>query len=242
MSFRQLSGMGILGFGESATVREINGNLSRKLLVVGLLAFACGWVGADTVQGLTINSTVQEDNGATSNGLDGNQNLYSTPTAGPATITTAGGYDFTATMYMTLTNITSISVTLTVQDGNSEATQPDGFDYNHLRLALDGTDTGLLLNGFRGNALQDTLTFTGTPTNAATILASLKADGKLVGTITTDNPNDTLTMPNEVFLGNDQNNAVTSLSVTGAVPEPQTWAWMGVSFLTLAGMRRFRRA
>ena len=54
-------------------------------------------------------------------------------------------------MYMTLTSITSISITLTVQDGNSEATQPDGFDYNHLQFSLGGTATGFVLNGFRGD-------------------------------------------------------------------------------------------
>ena len=179
-----------------------------------------------------------EDNGATSNGLDGNQNLYSTPTAGNATITTAGGYTFTTTGYMSLTSITSITITLTVQDGNSEAAQPDGFDYNHLHLSLDGTATGLTLNGFRGDGLEDTLTFTGAPTNAATILASLQTDGALVGTITTDNPNDTITMPNEVYLGNDQNNAVTTLSITG-VPEPGTWAGVGLGALLLIGRLRW---
>ena len=187
---------------------------------------------------LTVTSTVLEDNGSTSNGLDGNQDLYSTPTAGNATITTAGGYAFAGTAYMSLTSITSISITLTVQDGNSEATQPDGFDYNHLHLSLGGTATGFTLNGFRGDGLQDTLTFTGTPTNAATILAALKTNGALVGTITTDNPNDTITAPNEVFLGNDQSNATTSLSITGAVPEPGTWVGVGLGILLVAGHSR----
>ncbi len=215
-----------------------NSKAGKRVLAAALVAAVCGCLG--TAQAQTITSGVLEDNGATSNGLDGNQNLYSTPTAGTANITTAGGYDFTATMYMTLTNITSISITLTVQDGNS-ANDSQGFDYNHLHLSLDGTATGLTLNGFRGNGLQDTFTFTGVPTNAATILASLKTDGKLVGTITTDNPNDTITAPNEVYLGNDQNNATTTLSISG-VPEPSTWAYVGLSLLALAGLQRVRRA
>ena len=62
-----------------------------------------------------------------------------------------------------------------------------------------------------------------------------------MGTITTDNPNDTLTMPNEVYLGNDQNNATTTLSITG-VPEPGTWAGVGLGSLLLLGrLRRGKR-
>ena len=231
--------MGNQGFGKF-TVWHRNWQTDRRLLTISLLVAICGCLGLGTAQALTIGSTVLEDNGATSNGLDGNQNLYSTPIAGNATITTAGGYDFTQTMYMTLTSITSITITLTVQDGNSEAAQPDGFDYNHLHLSLDGTATGLTLNGFRGDALQDTLTFTGTPTNAATVLASLQADGKLVGTITTDNPNDTITMPNEVYLGNDQNNVTTTLSITG-VPEPGAWAGVGLGILLVTGLCKGKR-
>ena len=232
--------MGNTGFGKFTFWHE-NLRPRKRVLAVGLLAAVLGCLGTRTAQALTLSSTVSEDNGATSNGLDGNQNLYSTPTAGNATITTAAGYDFTQTMYLTLTSITSITLTLTVQDGNSEAAQPDGFDYNHLHLSLDGSATGLTLNGFRGDGLQDTLTFTGAPTNAATILASLKADGKLVGTITTDNPNDTITAPNEVYLGNDQNNATTTLSITGAVPEPGTWAGVGLGTMLVAGLCRGRQ-
>ncbi len=214
---------------------EKRGRSTGKILPVGLLALLCACLCTGAAQALTLTSTVQQDNGATSNGLDGNQNLYSTPTAGNATITTAGGYNFTGTMYMTLTSITAISITLTVQDGNSEAAQPDGFDYNHLHLSLGGVATGFTLNGFRGDGLQDTFTFSGTPTNAAALLTALKTNGTLVGVITTDNPNDTITAPNEVYLGNDQNNATTTLSITGTVPEPGTWAGVGLGAALLAG-------
>ena len=229
-----------MGFGRSTVARRTSGRIGCYLLVGGLTAIAFGCPATGVAQMLTISSTVLEDNGATSNGLDGNQNLYSTPTAGNATITTAGGYTYAGTAYNSLTSITSITITLTVQDGNSEATQPDGFDYNHLHLSLDGTATGLTLNGFRGDALENTLTFTGTPTNAATILASLKVDGALVGTITTDNPNDTITAPNEVYVGNDPGTAVTTLSITG-VPEPGPWAGVGLGSLLLIGRLRWGR-
>ena len=218
-----------------------NRDCARKVSAGILLALLCAFLGTGNLKALTVSSTVQEDNGATSNGLDGNQNLYSTPTAGNATITTAGGYTFAGTAYASLTSITSISVTLTVQDGNSEAAQPDGFDYNHLQLSLGGTATGLTLNGFRGDGLEDTLTFTGAPTNAATILASLKANGDLVGVITTNNPNDTILEPNEVYVGNDAGNASTTLSITGAVPEPGTWVGVGLGMLLLAKWRAGKR-
>lgn len=241
--------MGNLG---SGIVTNWHGNLkvSKWSVAVGVLITVWVCLGVGAARALTINSTVQEDNGATvSTGHEPNQALFTGGVAGMGNgvVTTTGGYDFTQTMYMTLTNITSISVTLTIQDGNSgnvvgsNPPTPD-FDYNHLRLALDGTDTGLILNGFRGNGLQDTFTFTGTPLNATTILASLKADGKLVGTITTDNPNDTAASPNEVYIGNDAGNATTALSITGAVPEPGTWACLAVSLLSLVGVRRSRRA
>ena len=214
----------------------------RRALAVGLLVAAVDCLGTGRAQALTVTSTVLEDNGATSNGLDGNQDLYSTPVAGNATITTAGGFTFAGTAYMSLTSITSISITFTMQDGNSESAQPDGFDYNHLQLSLGGTATGFILNGFRGDGLQDTLTFTGAPTNAATILASLKSSGDLVGIITTNNASDTLAEPNEVYLGNDQNNATTTLSITGAVPEPGTWAGVGLGMLLLAAHVRGNRS
>ena len=91
----------------------------KRVLGIGLLAAALGCLGSGTAAALTLSSTVREDNGATTNIRDGNQDLYSTPTAGNATITTAGGYTF-APAYMTLTSITSITITITVNEGNTE--------------------------------------------------------------------------------------------------------------------------
>ena len=139
------------GFAGSAVGRKHHRGGEGRVLTGIVLALLCAFLGTGTLKAVTVTSTVLEDNGATSNGLDGNQNLYSTPVAGNATITTAGGYTFAGSAYMSLTSITSISITLTMQDGNSEAAQPDGFDYNHLQLSLGGTATGLTLNGFRGD-------------------------------------------------------------------------------------------
>ncbi len=223
----------------------MGGRSTRKAFSVSWCVLLCLLLGTGATQALTITSTVQEDNGATTDGLDTDQALYSSPVPNPAMATTAGGYDFTATNYMSLTSITSISVTLTIQDGHS-GTVPgsnpptNDFDYGHLRLALDGTDTGLILNGFQGDGLEDTLTFMGAPLNAATILASLQSDGKLVGTITTDNPNDSITMPNYIYVGNDNADAITTLSITG-VPEPGAWVGLGLGALLLMGRPAWKK-
>jgi hypothetical protein len=85
-------------------------------------------------------------------------------------------------------SIESITVTLTLFDGDT-GSGPFDTERNDLTLGLDGIDTGILLNGFRDSET-DTRTITGIPNNAAQILAALKADGQLVGTIIDRTPND----------------------------------------------------
>ncbi len=162
-------------------------------------------------------------------------------TTTPATLTTGTGYDFTS--QPTITSIASISVTLTLQDGNSAMGE---FDFNHLFLALDGINTGLALNGFRGNGLEDTLTISGpvSPAVAMSLLAQF-ADKRFVGTIVTNNPNDTILQPNDIFVGGGPSGAemaMTTLRIT-AVPEPATVALLGAGLLVAGGaqLRRFRR-
>src|SRR5574337_1330809 len=58
---------------------------------------------------------------------------------------TLGTFTF-ASPANTLGDITSLSITLTLDDGD---TGPGNFDEHQLHLALDGIDTGLLLDGFR---------------------------------------------------------------------------------------------
>lgn len=204
--------------------------LARSFLVL----FACN---ALALSGFaqTVDSTVLEMNGATTPG-DG-QNQFLTPTD-PAELTIPTGYDFTGDNYQALTEITFIQVTLTLQDGNSAS---GDFDFNHLFLALDGTNTNIQLNGFAGNGLETTLTISGNPGAAGpAILSALQADGRLVGSIITDNVNDAA-FPNELFVGNDDLNAMTTLVI--GVPEPATWALVGSGLLLIIApqVRRFRR-
>ncbi len=195
---------------------------------------------ASTASATTISSTVLEINGAVTQGDGANQALSTT---NPAKLTTPTGYDFSVD-FSSLTSVMFIQVTLTMQDGNSSLTDGEGFDYNHLFLGLDGVNTGLVLNGFRGNGLQDTLTFSGVvnSTIGAAIFANLQ-DGFLVGSIITDNPNDTILSPNDIFVGNDALNATTTLVLSDAVPEPGTYALVAVGLLLVLApkLRRLRR-
>ncbi len=202
---------------------------------LGLLAF-----GSVAARATTITSTVLELNGAVTQGDGNNQNLS---TLDPAEITAPSGYNF-AVNFNSLTSVMFIQVTLTVQDGNSSASDGQGFDFGHLFLGLDGINTGLVLNGFRGNGLEDTLTFSGTvdASTGAAIFANLQ-DGFLVGSIITDNASDTPLSPNELFVGNDNLNAMTTLSISDAVPEPTTIALIGAGLLLVLApqARRFRK-
>ena len=154
--------------------------------------------------------------------------------------TTQAADPFTFTGIGSFTSIDSISITLTIFDGN---TGPGEADENALTLALDGIDTGIALNGFLGGE-EITLTITGTPMNAAAILAALQADGQLnarifdsTGTIITDQ-ND-LTVPASDINGDPY---LTTLSIT-QVPEPGTVGLigMGVMLAVASQLRRFRR-
>jgi hypothetical protein len=89
--------------------------------------------------------------------------------------------------YNGLSSIGSLTLSLTVKDGDTGAGQ---FDFNNLTIGLDGIDTGIKLNGFLGGAnpldsdgpivAQD---ISGAPANASSILAALKADGMLKLTV-----------------------------------------------------------
>jgi hypothetical protein len=81
--------------------------------------------------------------------------------------------------------ITRITITVTLRGGE---TGEGGFDRGQLTLALDGFDTGLLLDGF-GSAVT-TQSLSGVPINEDQIRAALKADGKLDATIIDDDPGD----------------------------------------------------
>lgn len=91
-----------------------------------------------------------------------------------------------------------ITFTATIDDGD---TGPGDIDENDLTLALDGIDTGIVLNGFRNNET-DTQTVSGAPINQSQILAALKADGVLAAAFVDDdvdgvNGNNFLDVPGE---------------------------------------------
>lgn len=160
---------------------------------------------------------------------------------------------FNFAMQPQLASIQSISITLTIIDGDTglganginetpypppgDGTQfgDDDFDVNSLGLRLDGIDLGqgLLLNGFTSydpnNPVADSdyvrLTITGTPTNMAALLTALQ-DGMLVATIfdtTGVSQSNGFRVPNMNLAGNQQ--IFATLSLTGvAVPEPASTA------------------
>jgi hypothetical protein len=213
------------------------------------------------VQAASISSTVNEDNGATANGF-GNQSVWHVDptTEHPAVVTAGGGlagtgYDFSST-FSSLSSISMISVTLTIQDGNSGS---GDFDFNHLMFYLGGArdpntglytggvNTGIVLNGFRGS-FTDTLSFSlavDPNTTGAAILAQLNANGgKLPGFVVTDNAGDTAPNGNQMFLGNSNlpSNATTTLTLS-SIPEPATSGLiaLGILFAAAPQIRRLRK-
>jgi hypothetical protein len=99
---------------------------------------------------------------------------------------TARPYTFPAQDVASCLSIQSISVTLTLDDGDTGAGE---FDEGDLTLGLDGIDTGIELDGFP-DGQEVTLTITGSPNNAAAILVALKADNELDGSILDADPGD----------------------------------------------------
>ena len=145
-------------------------------LTGGALCSILVTVPAPSVSALTLSSTVPQSGSNQSN-------RSPTPLTGSTT-----PYDFSGNGgYTILTSIESLSVNLSVVDGDTsllDINNPNQ-DFNNLFLALDGINTGIALNGFRNNQT-DTLTITGAPSNQNTanqLLVALKADGQLLGSV-----------------------------------------------------------
>lgn len=208
---------------------------ARSLFAVALAAAAIAVAPLPASAQFSTTATVAEFNGATTPGDGQNQFLSTT---NPADLTIPAGWDFSAVGVPPA--IGYISITLTLIDGNSGA---GDFDFDHLFLSLDGVDTGLRLNGFAGGGAAITLTISGFIDAAtSTALLTALADDHLVGTITTDNSMDTVLAPNELFVGNDTNDAKTTLTLA-FIPEPGTYALLGLGLLLVLApqLRRLRR-
>jgi len=198
--------------------------VSRKVAALGIGAIAM-IAGSASAAPITISSVVPQS-GHT------DFTLSATPLTDPAS-----PYDFIGQDYASLTSIDSITVTLTVQDGDTAQSE---LDFDNWTLGLDGIDTGLKLNGFPGQAgiLTQTLT-QASPTNAAALLAALQSDGQLIGTIIDSDAGDnSISLPFRID---------TSLDITGEVGVPNVIplpaaALMGPLGAGLVGMvsRRFR--
>ncbi len=157
-------------------------------------------------------------------------------TTGPA----ANPFTFNLAQVASLQSITSISITMTIFDGKTDAA---GAEFNEWTLALDNIDTGIRLNGFTtGQEIR--LTISGTTMQGAAILAALQADNQLNARIYDSGDTGLPGGGAQNFIipstqvGGTPINAV--LTITGAVPEPGTYALFGVGLVAL-GCVAFRR-
>lgn len=149
-----------------------------SLLTCGAVCSILTTVSARSVSALTIVASTPQS---------GINQIRTSPTA----LTTATApYNYTGNGgYRILSSIDSISVTLTMEDGD---TALGNTDYNNLFLGLDGINTGIALNGFANNrTLTQTITTNQvSQATANSLLTALKADGRLSGTVIDSDPND----------------------------------------------------
>ncbi len=149
----------------------MGGTMLRHLLValLGLALLAPGCDGDDAavakkkrLRPFTRSATVQQ----------------SGVTVFPANNAAINNFPYAFSRVGKLRRLERVTITLTVDDGETEAGDPD---HGQLSLALDGIDTGILLDGFPDGEL--TLTRGGVPDNAPQILAALRTDGELEASI-----------------------------------------------------------
>lgn len=139
-----------------------------------------------------------------------------------------------------LQTITGISVSMTIQDGDTGVGE---LDFNKLTLGLDSVDTGLKLNGF-GKGKEPSLTLSwhagdpGWPSQQklAQILTDLNQDHQLVASILDATPGDNVVNLYSAF---DTQVCLTGIPPGPApVPEPTTLAVWGMLLATAVGWKR----
>jgi hypothetical protein len=227
-------------------------NFARRGAIAAAVtaALGAGWVSAAST---SLSSTVGES------GFNGGT-LASMPlTANGTFVPDNTPWNYDASDVAQLDAINTISVSLIL--GSADTDAPGATNFDELTLGLDGIDTGLKLNGVwqvitsPGQPdVRPPLTFTGTPANVDQILAALKSDNQLVGTILDAQPDDDF-----ITLGSTQgafgNTTLVINGVAGgddgnggggnAVPLPPA-AWSGAAMLvgmgTIRAVKKFKRS
>ena len=215
-------------------------NRNPASFALGAIALAISAAAPNFANAAVIFSSVQQSGFAF--GFDPVSGMFTGLQSGGAYPLTAGaGFDFTAQDYASLTTIDKLTISLTLNDGDSDVGE---FDFDNLTLGLDGVDTGLKLNGFPNDNLI-TLDIEGPTAAAATLLARLQEDGHLVATVI-DPDGDGITQQNRDFIGfpNTQMTTLVIEGQSGAViplPAAALMAPLAAGLFTTAS-RRFRRA
>jgi hypothetical protein len=209
-------------------------------LGIGALALALALC-ATPARAAVITSTVAQSGFAF--GVDPVTGLFTGIQGGgsyPLTVDT--GYDFAGQDYASLTSIDKLTITLSINDADSDV---GDFDFDNLTLGLDGIDTGLKLNGFPATGIL-TLNIEG-PTGAAGLLARLQEDGKLVGSVI-DADSDGFSQANPLEFIGFPADIQTTLVIEGQgggapipLPAAALMAPLGAGLFGMAS-RRFRRS
>lgn len=151
---------------------------------------------------------------------------------------TTDPYNFTGQQAAldSLVSIERIAVTLTVFDGDTAAGE---FDFGNLTLRLDGIETGIRLNGFRNNQT-DTLRIESTTLNGSSILAALKADSRLAGSIFDADPdNDGRRIPIEFSTTLEIIGTPVPFEISPGLGSLVLGAWGAVAYFKTKGQKKF---
>lgn len=149
---------------------------------------------------------------------------------------TSDPFDFAGTDYQRFESLEGLRILVGIFDGDT-GRGPGNFDRGDLTLALDGIDTGLVLNGFQNNLLVWRSRRLGSidPQLSADLLAALQDDGQLQPTIVDATPGDNfIWLPSATF---------SSIRLIGTfapsvAPSPAALGVGALGGLALLGQRR----